>query len=244
MEGDKMKILLDEKELSLLLRSKEKFIGKVVTVDTLISSISLLISVIFASYESVLGENGRYLKIFFIGLGIIFTVKSFVDIHKSKKNKYTYEDLIQDINEINKITHNHSIVIVEDKFNKHSNRILVYEDRRWGCKLFLNYKQNENNEKFIIDHLSRELKIDRDNVKLKYVAQEIHKKYSPSNNKEKIYDHKFYLAEINEFPDFLKQDRFTIDGRDYFWETIYNLEADKDVAEKNSDVVSYVKQYF
>ena len=58
-------------------------------------------------------------------------------------------------------------------------------DKRWGCKLFLNYKDNSNNEDFIKKHLSGDLKIELEDIKLSYLGQRIHEKYSESAKKAK-----------------------------------------------------------
>ena len=92
-----------------------------------------------------------------------------------------------DINKLNEIAHNHSIVVIKDSFQKFPNRFLVYEDARLGCEFFLNYKENPNNEEFIRSHISNELKIDSGDIQLKYVAQKIHEKYSESAKENKVY---------------------------------------------------------
>ncbi len=58
-------------------------------------------------------------------------------------------------------THNHSIVAIRNSFEEFPNRFLVYYDTRWECFLFLNFKTNVNNESFIINGLSHQLKTDR-----------------------------------------------------------------------------------
>lgn len=239
-----MQILIDDEKLNLLLETKKNFIGKKVALDTVLSAVSLLISVAFASYEGVLGGYGYVLKIIFVIIGIFFTFKSVVDVFKSIKNNYTYQDLFEDINKLNEIAHNHSIVILKDQYNEFSNRFLVYYDERWNGKLFLNYKDNRNNEDFIIDHLSRELKIDKSMIELEYITKEIHQKYSVSAKVNKIYCHKFYLASVKNFPEYMKEDSFEKDGKKYFWTTMQELENDKAVMDMNADIVSYVKKYF
>lgn len=194
-----MQILIDKDKLNLLLETKKSFIGKNVAWDSLISAVSFLISVFFASYSDVFRIPGIVLKTVFVLLGIAFTIKSFIDIYDSKKNNYSYSDLLSDINKLNVITHNHSIVIIQDTFNDYSNRMLAYYDVRWDCKLFLNYKENPNNESFIKQHLSQELKIDLPNIELKYLGQKIHEKFSESSKKNKTYCHKFYIASIKNF---------------------------------------------
>lgn len=136
-----MKILIDDVKLNLLLETKKNFIGKNVAWDSFLSAFSFLISVLLASYRDFFGLPGIALKTVFVVLGVGFTFKSLADIHDSSKNNYSYSDLLSDINKLNEITHNHSIVIIKDTFNRYPNRLLVYDDTRWNCKFFLNYTE-------------------------------------------------------------------------------------------------------
>ena len=224
------------------MEKKKEFIGKNVVWDSSLSATSFLISVILATYEDFLGIPGIVLKTLFVILGLFFTGKSIVDIISSKKNNYTYEDLLSDINKLNEIAHNHSIVLIKDSFQRFPNRFLVYEDKRWECKLFLNYKENPNNEEFIKNHLSGDLKIELDDISLSYLGQRIHEKYSESAKEEKVYCHKFYTANIKHFPDKITQDSFEIDGKKYRWMTIIELEMDEEVQKKNRDILEFVKE--
>ena len=237
-----MQILIDKDRLNLLLETKKSFIGKNVAWDSLFSAVSFLISVFFASYSYVFRIPGIVLKTVFVLLGIAFTIKSFIDIYDSKKNNYSYSDLLSDINKLNVITHNHSIVIIKDTFNDYSNRMLVYYDMRWDCKLFLNYKENPNNESFIKQHLSQELKIDLSNIELKYLGQKIHEKFSESSKENKTYCHKFYIASIKKFPKMMQQDAFECDSKKYFWMTTADLEQDDNVQKKNNDILQFIKE--
>ena len=237
-----MKILIDDVKLNLLLETKKSFIGKNVAWDSFLSALSFLISVVLASYRDFFGIPGVVLKTVFVILGIFFTTKSIVDIYSSKKNNYSYSDLLSDINKLNEITHNHSIVVIKDTFNKYPNRMLVYDDTRWDCKFFLNYKENANNESFIKQHLSQELKIEPHDIDLEYHGQRIHEKFSESARKKKVYSHKFYLATIRNFSDLMQRDSFECDGRQYYWMTVPELEQDRNVQKKNSDILEYVKE--
>lgn len=140
-----MKILIDDVKLNLLLETKKSFIGKNVAWDSFLSAFSFLISVLLASYRDFFGLPGIALKTVFVVLGVGFTFKSLADIHDSSKNNYSYSDLLSDINKLNEITHNHSIVIIKDTFNRYPNRLLVYDDTRWNCKFFLNYADAAGN---------------------------------------------------------------------------------------------------
>lgn len=239
-----MKILIDDLKLSLLLETKKQFIGKKVAWDSILSAFSFLISVLLASYSDFFGIPGLVFKTLFVFLGVCFSIKSVYDIIKSQKNNYSFEDLLVDINKLNEITHNHSIVVIKDTFDKFPNRYLVYEDQRWDCNFFLNYKENPNNEDFILNHLSNELKIQKKDIELVFVAQKLHEKYSESAKENKMYSHKFYSATVKEFPQEMQNDSFEIDGRIYHWKNIPELEQDPNVQEKNLDVLNYVKELF
>jgi hypothetical protein len=237
-----MQLLIDEVKLNLLLEQKKQYIGRTVAVDSIVSSLSLLISVALASFGDILGVPGVVIKTVFVILGIAFTAKSLFDIYQSRKNNYNYGDLLEDINKLNEITHKHSIVIIKDTYQEFSNRYLVYEDSRWNCMFFLNYKDNENNENFIKGHISNELKIKQDDISLKYLTSRVHQKYSVSGEENRMYSHKFYLATVSEFPEHMKNDTFECDGRVYHWKSIPELEADSNVIEHNLDIVNYVKE--
>lgn len=237
-----MKILIDDVRLNLLLEQKKNLIGKKVAWDSIFSAASFIISVFFASYSDIWIFSGMTFKILFMIIGIAFAIKTIRDALSSSKYSYTYEDLLKDINTLNEITHNHSIVAIRDTFKEYSNRFLVYDDPAWDCKLFLNYKDTTDNETFIKDHLSRELKVDISKIKIDYIAQNISEKVSGRDGREKIYCHKLFLATISDFPKNMKSNSFERDGRTYYWKSIVELENDKEAMKKNSDIIGFVKE--
>lgn len=236
-----MKLLIDDVKLNLLLTQKKQYIGKAVVWDSVLSSVSLLISVWLATFRDYFGVPGTALKVFFAIVGVAFTIKAVLDVRKSQKDKYTYEDLLKDINKLNEITHNHSIAVIKDTYNEFSNRYLVYEDKKWDCDFFMNYKDNANNEEFIKSRLSSELKINKDDITLRYFGSDIREKFSETAKKNKLYNHKFYFAEIASFPEPMKSDTFEIDGKTYKWRCISDMEQDKKIQEKNMDILNVVK---
>lgn len=96
----------------------------------------------------------------------------------------------------------------------------------------------------IRNHISSELKVELDDISLSFKAQKIHEKYSESAKKNKVYSHKFYLATIKNFPEYMKKDAFECDGKMYYWKSAAELEQDTDVQEKNQDILNYVKELF
>lgn len=235
-------ILVDEIKLNLLLEQKKNYIGKKVAWDSFLSAFSFLISVIAASYKNIWIMPGAVIKTIFVIMGVFFAGKSIRDIYDSKHNGYSYTDLLQDINKLNEITHDHSIVAIQDTFNEYPNRFLVYDDIQWKCKLFINYKDNMNNESFIKDHLSRELKVDSSSITIKYISQIISEKISGRDNMPKMYCHKLFLAQIENIPEHMRSNTFECDGRTYHWNSILDLENDDEAVKKNSDIIHFVKE--
>ena len=151
-----MRLLIDEKELALLLEKKRDLIGNKVTIDTIIAGISFLLSVFTASYDDLLGIRGAgiALKTIFCMIGIVYCLKIVKDVSEMVKNKYDHEVLLQDIEHLNMIQHNHSLIAIKNQVGEEK-RYLVYYDERWDCKLFLNYKtQNGNNEAALKEQVS------------------------------------------------------------------------------------------
>lgn len=239
-----MKLLIDDVRLKLLLEQKKHFIGRRVAWDSVLSAVSFLISVLCASYQTILCIPGIVLKTVFVMAGIGFTIKSIIDLREGLRDRYSYQDLLADIDRLNEMTHDHSIIVIRDTFREFPNRYLVYDDVSWECMLFPNYKDSGNGEAFIRDHLSAELKIKAEDIQLSFVAQRVHQKHSVSAGADKLYSHKFYLATISTFPDNVKDDTFVSDGRTYHWKTMTELELDEQVREKNADIVNYIKAIF
>ena len=133
-----MRLLIDEKDLALLLEKKRDLIGNKVTIDTIIAGVSFLLSVFTASYNDFLGIRGFgiVLKTIFCIIGIVYCLKIVKDVSEMLKNKDDHEVLFQDIEQLNMIQHNHSLVAVKDNSCEEKLCYLVYYDERWDCKLF------------------------------------------------------------------------------------------------------------
>ena len=62
-----------------------------------------------------------------------------------------------------------------------------------------------------------------------------------SHHENRIYSHKLYLASVAGFPDVAKQNAFEIDGGQYCWMSISEMENDPRIMEVNADIVQFVK---
>lgn len=236
-------IVLDEKDLKLLLEQKKDRIGhnRLDGIDTVISGVSFLASALTATYD-MFGEIGsRGLKIFFIALSIFFVILGICFMIRSIKKKYGHEKLYEDI--MKKNINPHTLVAIKDRFKQHPNRFLVYYDSKWNCWFFPNQKTSEDEAKNIErirESLSGSLDIDPEQINVKYMSSEIHEKYAPADDKIKIYSHKLYEATI-PFTEEVQQDDFEIGSVKFRWMSIADMKNDKLIQERNMEVVKFVE---
>lgn len=237
-----MRMLIDNRDLELLLEKKKEFIGNKVTVDTMIAGISFLLSVLTATYSNWFGISGIVFKTVFGFIGILYCAKIVRDVIEMYRNKYNHEMLMKDIKNLNLIQHNHSLVAIRDTFDE-ENRFLVYYDERWDCKLFLNYKTaDQNNEDVIIDRISADLGIDKRKILCNYITSRVQEKYSVSHQENRVYNHRLYEVMVSKYPEKMKKDNFVVNGKHYYWMSVTEMEKDENIMGKNREVVDFVKE--
>lgn len=209
-----MKILISREQLELLLEKKRDFIGKKITIDTIIAGISFLISVWTANYETIWIIPGIVFKTIFCVIGIVYMIKIIYDI----------------------IDFKNSALGIKTKY-------LTYYDERWDCKLFPNLKTaDKDNETFIISNLSNDLGIPKKEIKCKYISSRVQEKYSVSHNENRVYNHRLYEVEFKNIPKIMNKNDFSINSRHYYWMTISEMEKDDNIMKKNMEVVDFVKE--
>jgi hypothetical protein len=139
-------------------------------------------------------------------------------------------------------THPFSIVAVKDTFNRFSNRFLLYYEKTWKCWFFFSFKTSDiADEENIKSRLSNLLHIDKKSIALQYISERIQPKHSLRDDVDKVYLHRLYKADITSFSEQCKNDTFEIDGTEFKWMTIADMESDERIMEVNKDVVSMVK---
>ena len=236
-----MKLLIDDKDLKLLLEEKRNFIGTKVAWDSLIGTISFLVSALTASYDNIFGISHIAIKTFFLLLSIVFFVKAISDFYKSNQNRYSHKDLEKDIEHLNTIQHNHSLVAIQNIMDNHSKRFLVYFDEKWECKLFLNYKTIEgDNENFLVEAISTDLGVNRNEIQCNFVARQIHEKYSVSHCEMRTYNHRLYKVILHDIPEYMQKKDFVYNQKHYYWMSIDEMRNDSEIRNKNLDVVEFV----
>lgn len=235
-----MNLLIDKTELALLLEKKRDYIGNKVARDTVFAGLAFMLSVVTASYGDGFIFSGIVWKTIFVIVGIWYLFKIVKDIYVSVKDKFDHNILEKEIEQLNKIQHEHSLVMIKSSEEK----FLLYDDERWGCRLFPNFKtQKGNNERYILDRLSAEFDIDQTDLSIRYIASDIQEKYSVSHEEYRVYNHRLYGVELKRVPEIMKSSEFVLGDRHYYWMTLKEMESDKDITKKNLDVVNFVKTY-
>lgn len=240
------RLLLDEYRLKLLLEEHRDDIGRKAVLSDVFAGIVFVSQSIFATYFDLIGVPGVIWKCFFILFGSAFAIRGAILSFKAFRNMYTHKKLFEEIYNMNEITHPFSIVAMRDGYNKYPNKFLLYYDEAWACWFFPNFRTREpetDNIENIRGSLSAQLKVPQTAISLEMKGETIHEKYSKRDHRTKVYDHKLYDASISAFPETLRQNRFAIDGREYAWMSIADMEGNPDIQKNNSDVVSFVKEY-
>lgn len=236
-------VLLDEEQLRLLLKSNASKIGNTNGWEPFITAFIFFISSAFATYQPWWIFSAGIFKGLIVLISCILMIRGIYLAVKDRK--YTYMDLYTEIKNQNQIKHPFSIVVVKNEFEQYPDRFLVYYDSRWKCRLFLNFRTQQDmteNEEKIKRALSNELQVDMSDIKIDYKNTYLHKKFSYSDQCEKWYEHTIYQARISHMPETEQSDSFVINGRQYFWMSLPEMERDQIMMEKNSDIVSFVKQ--
>ncbi len=179
----------------------------------------------------------------FLTYGLALLLISLLGVMKNMRNKYTHQELLKEIQSLDLTPRKYSLVAIKDTFRKYPNRFLLYYDNGWGCPFLLNYKtRSKDNEKALREALSHDLKVSEEGIQIKKVARQTYQKFSSESGTEKNYEHSLYQVEISDFPDALKADSFSIDGKDFAWMSIEDMKQDPQIQEKNLDVVRLLRE--
>lgn len=239
---DRKQLLLDENDVKYILEQNRDYIGRkfLFGFDSLIAAIGFFITIFATDFK-----NYTLLKYILGILAVIYLFWGIYNIYLYYKGKSFNKDILfEQLEDINLMdTHPHSIVLIKDDFNRNENRYLVYYDARWECKLFINFHtesdDNEKNINSIKKHIKAELKTSSRSCD--FAFEKIHQKYSVTAKRYKYYHHKFYKLTLHSNQT-IRQDSFSIDGKEFFWMSIAQMEKDKEIMEKNSDIVKMVKE--
>ena len=238
-----MRLLINKKDLALLLERKRDYIGNRVAADTVIAGVSFLLSTLTASYKDIFSISGIIFKYSFCFIGVLYILKIIKDLIRMYTDSYDHSRLMKDIEDLDMIQHKHSLIMIKKNINQKETQFLLYYDEKWDCKLFLNYKTTErNNEQNIMSRIAEGFNVDVQTINCRYVASRVQEKYSVSHNEDRVYQHRLYEVSFDRIPEAAGNDDFIINDRHYYWMSISDMEKDVNIIQKNLEVVDFVKE--
>lgn len=239
-----MKLLIDKLKLKLLLEKRRQHIGhRVEGLDVVLTGLLYVLSLLCSDFRDIMGVSKYVFATISWIVGLSVIVYGFIKIGISYKNRYSHNILYNEIENLDEILHKFSLAVIKDTFNEFPNKFLLYKDKAWNCWFFFSFPTSDyQNEASIIQRLSNKLKIDANSLSLAYISDRIQPKYSKKDEVNKVYQHSLYYVQIDNYPDNLKQPEFVIDGVEYRWMTIEQMEENSEIQETNGDVISFVKE--
>ncbi len=134
---------------------------------------------------------------------------------------------------------NHAIIIIKNRQGEY----LQYFDERWKSFLFPNCKLiNDNHKELILECLKDKFNLNFTEIKINYITDKIHEKFSVSDKKIKEYHHYFYQIQYSELPNQYKSKTFINNNIKFAWFSLNKLESDERIQEVNSDIVGFIKE--
>ncbi len=243
------KIILEESELKLILETyRDNITDKRNWLDNIGTAGSLFLTIASSDFKDLWIIKAEYIQYTVWLITVYFLIKGCKTFIKNRKSKFDKDVLFKKISEKSEIERvPFSIIVMKDDFQEYPNKFLVYEDGRWGCKLFLNYfmqsADGEAEKDNQLEAVSNYLKINKSKMVIDFLFMKNSTKYSPTTHKDKTYDFYYYHVRIknNAFSNKMKQSSFEIDGRKFRWMSMDELMGDRATMERNSDVLRVVK---
>jgi len=237
-----MKLRIDDAELEKLLAEHSRYIGKSLA----------------AGASDIIGGAGWPMAAFAspwpayvqwpIGLaGFVYSAYGAYEMMQAKRKPYNYEQLMEDIRNMDRTEKRSSIIAVRDSSGNARNKFLLYWDSRWKCDFFPNHDTEGSvpmEKPELSKWLSGTFEIPESAFNLEYLREMTHSKPSVSHNNEmRDYIYRLWVADVTEMPDSWNHDSFEVGGYRCQWMTIADMETSSRIMEINEDVVGMVKGY-
>ena len=102
-----MRLLINKKDLALLLERKRDYIGNRVAADTVIAGVSFLLSTLTASYKDIFSISGIIFKYSFCFIGVLYILKIIKDLIRMYTDSYDHSRLMKDIEDLDTVSYTH-----------------------------------------------------------------------------------------------------------------------------------------
>ena len=145
-----MRLVIDKKELELLLEQKKEYIGNQVTIDTVIAGVSFLLSVMTAQYQKIFGISGEIIKVFLCTIGILYAVKIIWDFYKYRRNKYTHKVLMKEILNQKEVKCRYITSKLQEKYSVSHRENRIYNHRLYELQVN-RFSEQEMEKDFVVN---------------------------------------------------------------------------------------------
>jgi hypothetical protein len=248
-----MDYLISKERLELLLEKEKENIGKKWNGLQQISvAFSIFITLIVSDCKDIFGITGKQWWSILCFVCLAMFVWGILLLILTRKKKLTPTILTEKIISISELLNEpRYIIIIQNDYEEFPNKYLVYTDPVWKCYLCIHYPFNSNDDEEtrlnkIKRNISRDLHIEINMIEnINYIFQRDSNKYSYRVKKNKLYFFYFYHIKLNlssNSGENIKND-FTIDGKEYSWKSINELEQDPNTQDRNSDVIKFLKEF-
>lgn len=138
----------------------------------------------------------------------------------------------------NLLKHDHSLVCI-----KNNDKYLVYDDHTWGCFLFPNYKDVDNDNEFNVKtSIANDLGVSVDDFKFINIGSNTSSKLSQRTKQMTTYHHTLYLLEFVKPQHFFDLEDFTTsNGKHYYWMSANEMLSKDTIREINGDIIAFVE---
>ncbi len=230
-----MKMTIDKTKLELLIEKKKDYIGTNRNYLGAIEAVLLLISAYTSSYTGLIIPP-MVLK--FV-IAIIAVLQFIMLIYEYiKKPKYTKDDLLKDIEDLNMTERSSSIIAIQN--SKHPTKYLLYTDKGWGLKLFPNFATTNDDIDNIRRKLSEEMEVNVNSIHVEHKTSAHEIKWSTEHNEERSYNYTLYKAKVDGLGHD-EDESFAIAGKNYMWMTVPEMLEDPTLKKHNEFVIALVR---
>ncbi|SFG27387.1 hypothetical protein [Oribacterium sp. WCC10] len=218
-----------------MLEKKKDYIGTNYNCIGAIEEVLLIFSACTATYPEFIIPSTilRFIISLVAAIHLVLFISDLI-----RKPKYTKEDLVRDIEDLNMTERNSSIIAIQNK--KHPTKYLLYSDHGWGLKLFPNFTTVKDDMNNIKRRLSEEFEIDTDNIHVDHKTAQHEIKFSTEHNEERSYNYTLYTAQIDGLGH-EDEDSFVVAGKNYYWMTISEMLEDQTLKKHNEFVIAMVR---
>lgn len=242
-----------EDKLCELLESRRKYIGeRLIPFDGWFADAGFLLSLLVTDYRPVLSLSARTVKLIFWAAFAAYTAYLAWKTREAVIDKYTVENLVEDISNSAERPHRFSLLVIRNTFDERTNKYLLLYDARWKCYLFPYVKGTEDeaeNRRRVKAFAESHLGIPSTAVSVAKAFGSEHDKYSVPDKVMKHYVHTFYDVDISKYIALhqdspIKNREFEMDGYTFRWYTAAEMNNSREIIKRNKETVEDIVAHY